>query len=84
MTRRSPNLRLHPSDLLEIHPHDASLRGISDGHRVRLRSQFGEAHAVARLTERVKPGEVFLSFHDPETATNSLIGDVRDRETNCP
>ncbi len=84
MTRRSSNLRLRPSDELEIHPRDAAARSIGDGARVRLRSRFGEAHATARVTDRVSPGVVFLSFHDPATSTNALTSDVRDRLTDCP
>ena len=84
MTRRSSNLRLRPTDELEIHPRDAAARGIKDGARVRLRSASGEAHATARLTDRVSPGVVFLSFHDPATTANSVTGDIRDRLTDCP
>jgi formate dehydrogenase alpha subunit len=84
MTRRTPNLMLVQSDALEIHPRDAARRGIADGDRVAVVSIQGEAHAVARLTERVAPGVLFLSFHFPETATNAVTGDVRDRVTGCP
>ncbi len=84
MTRRSPNLRLHPSDELQIHPNDAALRGIQDGARVRLRSSSGEARAIARVTDEVSPGVLFLSFHDPATSTNALTSEVRDRLTDCP
>jgi formate dehydrogenase major subunit len=84
MTRRSSNLQLHPFDELQIHPHDAASRGITDGARVRLRSQSGEAHATARVTNEVSPGVLFLSFHDPATAANAVTGDVRDRMTDCP
>lgn len=27
---------------------------------------------------------LFLSFHFPETVTNAMTGDVRDRVTGCP
>ena len=84
MTRRSSNLRLRPTDELEIHPRDAAARGIEDGARVRLRSRFGQAHATARVTDRVSPGVVFLSFHDPATAANAVTSDTRDRLTDCP
>lgn len=84
MTRRSSNLRLRPSDELEIHPRDAAARGIEDGARVRLRSRFGEAHVTARVTAEVAPGVVFLSFHNPETHANAVTSDVRDRLTDCP
>jgi len=84
MTRRTPNLVLAPADALEIHPADAVARGIGDGDRVAVVSARGEARAVARVTERVAPGVLFLSFHFPETEANAVTGDVRDRLTGCP
>ncbi len=84
MTRRTRNVALAGADALEIHPGDAAARGIRDGDRVAVVSVRGEAHAVARVTERVAPGALFLSFHFPETATNAVTGDVRDRLTGCP
>jgi formate dehydrogenase alpha subunit len=84
MTRRTPNVTLVESDALEIHPRDAAGRGIADGDRVAVVSANGEARAVARVTERVAQGVLFLSFHFPETATNAVTGDVRDRLTGCP
>ena len=59
-------------------------RGISDGARVQITSATGTAIALARITRRVAPGTVFLSFHFPSTATNAVIGDVCDRITGCP
>jgi predicted molibdopterin-dependent oxidoreductase YjgC len=84
MTRRTPNLALAPMDVLEIHPTDAAAHRIADGDRVAVTSARGEARAVARVTERVSPGVLFLSFHFPETRTNAVTGGVRDRITGCP
>jgi predicted molibdopterin-dependent oxidoreductase YjgC len=84
MTRRTGNRDLHPGDVLEIHPRDAESRGITDGVRVRIASGAGEAHAEARVTDRVPAGVVFLSFHFPETGANAVTGDVRDRLSGCP
>ncbi len=84
MTRRTPNVILVGADALEIHPRDAAARGIADGDRVAVTSVHGEARAVARVTERIAPGVLFLSFHFPETTTNAVTGDVRDRVTGCP
>jgi formate dehydrogenase major subunit len=84
MTRRSSNLRLHPWDELQINASDAAARGIEDGSRIRLRSRFGEAHAIARVTDEVSAGVVFLSFHDPATSANAVTSEVRDRVTDCP
>jgi formate dehydrogenase major subunit len=84
MTRRTENNLLVQGDALEIHPIDAAPRGIADGDRVAVASAHGEARAVARVTERVPPGVVFLSFHFPETRTNAVTGEVRDRLSDCP
>jgi formate dehydrogenase major subunit len=84
MTRRSPNVLLRPADELEIHPADAENASLNDGDPVRVLSPFGEAGAVARLSERVNPGETFLSFHFPETGTNRLTSSVLDRLADCP
>ncbi|MCI0586009.1 MAG: formate dehydrogenase subunit alpha [Planctomycetes bacterium] len=84
LTRRTGNRDLVGGDRLEIHPEDAATRGIRDGDRVVVKSAFGEARASARLTDRVAPGTLFLSFHFPETGTNRLTSDVRDRLADCP
>jgi anaerobic selenocysteine-containing dehydrogenase len=42
--------------LLEIHPHDASTRRITDGQPVRVFNGRGEIRLTARLTEAVQPG----------------------------
>jgi len=84
MTRRTANVRLAPGDRLDVNPRDAAARGIGDGARVRVASAHGETHAIARLTDRVPEGCVFLTFHFPETGANAVTGPVRDRITGCP
>ncbi len=84
MTRRTANADIVGADQLEIHPEDARARGLADGDGVTVTSATGVAHAVARVTERVAPGVVFLSFHFPATGTNEVVGEVRDRLTDCP
>jgi len=84
MTRRTDNLRLGARDYLDIHPDDAFARGIRDGALVALTSAWGTTCAHARLTANVGAGTVFLSFHFPETATNTLTSTVLDRIADCP
>jgi len=84
MTRRSGALRLVCADFLQIHPDDARARGVADGDAVMIASSFGEAAAVAAVTDVVPPGTLFLSFHFPETGTNAVTSDVVDRLTDCP
>jgi formate dehydrogenase major subunit len=83
-TRRTDNVVWYPEDLLEIHPSDAELRGIRDGERVSLSSRKGEITLEAKVTERVPPGVVYTTFHDPETGANVVTTEYSDWATNCP
>ncbi len=83
-TRRTENSRWHEEDLLEIHPHDAELRGVREGDWVRLASRAGETTLRARITDRVAPGVVYTTFHHPMTQANVITTDHSDWATNCP
>jgi len=83
-TRRTDNVAWYHEDLLEIHPHDAETRGISDGDRVSLSSRKGEITLKASITERVQPGVVYTTFHNPETGANVVTTEYSDWATNCP
>ena len=43
---------------LDIHPHDASVRGIDDGNQVRIYNDRGSFSAKARVTEKARRGLV--------------------------
>ncbi|MDD2867305.1 formate dehydrogenase subunit alpha [Neomegalonema sp.] len=83
-TRRTDNVLWHDQDLLEIHPHDAELRGIREGDWVRLASRAGETSLRAKITDRVSPGVVYTTFHHPDTQANVVTTDFSDWATNCP
>ncbi|KFI28667.1 formate dehydrogenase [Haematobacter massiliensis] len=83
-TRRTANTVWHTEDVLEIHPHDAEVRGIREGDWVRLASRAGETTLRAELTDRVSPGVVYTTFHHPETQANVITTDYSDWATNCP
>ena len=83
-TRRTENVAWHAEDRLELHPHDAEHRGISEGDRVALRSRVGETTLRAHLTERVAPGVVYTTFHHPGSGANVVTTDNSDWATNCP
>ncbi|MFP1644774.1 formate dehydrogenase subunit alpha [Pontitalea aquivivens] len=83
-TRRTENVVWHDQDLLEIHPHDAEVRGVKDGDQVRLASRSGETTLRARITDRVSPGVVYTTFHHPDTQANVITTDYSDWATNCP
>ena len=83
-TRRTKNTVWHPEDLLEVHPSDAETRGITDGMLVSLRSRKGEITLHAQITERVQPGIVYTTFHNPETGANVVTTEYADWATDCP
>lgn len=84
MTRRTPNLELHPSDTLDMAPEDAGRLGLREGERVRVRSRTGSAELPVRVTPAVKTGELFASFHSTEVFLNRITGPHRDRFVLTP
>jgi formate dehydrogenase major subunit len=83
-TRRTGNVVWHAEDVLEIHPHDAEVRGISDGDWVGLTSRAGETVLRAKVSEKIAPGVVYTTFHFPETNANVVTTENSDWATNCP
>ena len=83
-TRRTHNVVWHDEDRLEIHPHDADVRGIQDGDWVGIASRAGETVMRAIVTDRVQPGVVYTTFHFPESGANVVTTDNSDWATNCP
>jgi len=83
-TRRTENSRWHEEDRLEIHPHDAEVRGIVDGDWVGISSRSGETVLRADVSERVQPGVVYTTFHFPESGANVITTEHSDWATNCP
>jgi formate dehydrogenase major subunit len=83
-TRRTGNVVWHAEDVLEIHPHDAEERGISDGDWVGLTSRAGDTVLRAQVSTRIAPGVVYTTFHFPETNANVVTTENSDWATNCP
>jgi formate dehydrogenase major subunit len=83
-TRRTENMVWYAEDLLEVHPSDAELRGIHEGELVSLSSRKGEITLRATITERVQPGVVYTTFHNPETGANVVTTEYSDWATSCP
>ncbi|GAB3975865.1 formate dehydrogenase subunit alpha [Plantactinospora veratri] len=83
-TRRTSNVEWHPEDVLEIHPHDAEVRGINDGDEVTLASRVGATSLRAVLSDRMPVGVVYTTFHHPVTGANVVTTENSDWATNCP
>ena len=83
-TRRTENVRWHAEDVLEIHPHDAEVRGIRDGDAVQLASRVGATVLHAQIADRMPVGVVYTTFHHPVTGANVVTTEHSDWATNCP
>jgi formate dehydrogenase major subunit len=83
-TRRTGNVAWHPEDVLEIHPHDAEVRGINDGDLVTLASRVGSTSLHAKISDRMPTGVVYTTFHHPVTGANVVTTEHSDWATNCP
>jgi len=83
-TRRTANSAWHPEDTLEIHPHDAEERGVSEGAWVGIQSRVGNTVLRACISQRVRPGVVYTTFHHPLSGANVITTDNSDWATNCP
>lgn len=84
MTMRTPNRELRPTDILMVSQADSTKLSIADGEIVRLRSNYGHAVLPVEVTDKVKSGELFASFHDPAVFLNYATGPTRDRFTQAP
>ncbi len=85
LSRRSAGLEeLSPPAPFEIHPEDAAAEGISEGQIVQITSRRGTVRARAVLTERSRPGMIFMPFHFREAAANLLTNDALDPVAKIP
>ncbi len=85
-TRRTDVVQLlaGAEDRVQIHPEDAARLGICDDQPIGIASRRGAIRVQAQVTDAVRPGNLFMTFHFPQTRTNSLIGDFSDSYTMCP
>ncbi|MGB2712699.1 MAG: formate dehydrogenase subunit alpha [Vicinamibacterales bacterium] len=84
MTGRTASTVLRPTDLLEMAPVDATRLSVDDGEQVRLVSRYGEASLPLQISGRIKPGELFATFHTSGVFLNRVIGPHRDHVAGAP
>ena len=75
-------LEREPELFVEINPDDAACLKVAGGDVVTVTTLRGETEALARLTDRVKKGVVFMPFHFP--GTNILTTEITDPEAKIP
>ena len=83
-TALSPRLSAHlPEPFLDIHPDDAARLAIGPAALVLVKNPTGRAILRARITDSVKPGQVFASMHwTGETAPSARIDALVPAETD--
>jgi len=86
-TRSSGSSRLKkfsPQAFLEIGASDAQKLAIADGEKVKIISPVGELTALAKITDTLPEGMLFIPVSFPGTPVNRLFGIVLDPETKTP
>ncbi|MEE9307642.1 MAG: formate dehydrogenase subunit alpha [Spirochaetia bacterium] len=85
MSRRVDGLHaIRPDGFVEIHPDDAAVLKLSDGDMAQITSRRGTVTAKTVVTERSRPGTVFMTFHYREAAANILTNDALDPVAKIP
>jgi formate dehydrogenase alpha subunit len=85
MSRRAEKLNQEVAEAyVEIHPDDAKSIGLNGNRSVKVSSRRGEIELQARITDRIKPGVVFIPFHFAEAAANALTNSAFDPIAKIP
>ena len=89
-TGLAPDLCRHtPEPYVEIHPADAEHLGVVDGALARVQTAQGEAVALAKVTDRQRPGAIFMPMHwtaafAPSGRANGLVAARVDPQSGQP
>lgn len=79
MTRNSSTLdEIRPYELAEIHPTDASRLGLKELEFARVSSRRGSVLTRVTITDKVKPGNMFMTFHYKDSPVNELTNAAFD------
>jgi formate dehydrogenase major subunit len=84
MTRRTPNKDIITEDILHIHPEDAAAKGVKTGDWVMIFSDRGRTNMKISVSDIVKKGVLYTTFHFPEASINYLTSNVSDQYTMTP
>jgi formate dehydrogenase alpha subunit len=85
MTRNSPTLHAEmPEGHVEVHPDDAAKLGLQSYDMAKLVSRRGEVVTRVMVTDLIKPGNVFMSFHFMEANANVLTNPALDPISKIP
>jgi len=89
-TALAPELGRHaPEPYVEIHPTDAAPQGLTEGRLTRVATAQGQAVVVARVSDRQRPGSIFMPMHwsaayAPSGQANPLVAQIVDPRSGQP
>jgi ferredoxin-nitrate reductase len=84
-TGKVPRLQaMDPEALLEIHPDDAVVSGVEDGAFAAITSRRGSVTARVKVSDRIRPGTVFLPMHWGSAQENACAVNTLLHEQACP
>jgi formate dehydrogenase major subunit len=72
-----------PEGYVQINTEDAKRLGIKNGEKVKVRSRRGESIPVARVTDEVAPGVLYMAMHFAQGA-NMLTNTALDPLSKMP
>lgn len=85
MTRRTQILeREERFPFVEINNEDAGRLGIANREYILVSTRRAEVKAMARVTDIVVPGALFMTFHYKESPANALTINALDPEAKIP
>jgi predicted molibdopterin-dependent oxidoreductase YjgC len=85
MTRKSSAInQVSPTGYVEIHTSDADKLGIQDGDKVEVISIRGKVNTLAKVTNNIEIGWLFMPFHFCEGPANMLTIDALDPIAKIP
>jgi len=85
MTRKSAVInQVSATGYIEIHPSDAGKLNISDGDSVQVGTRRGNVTTLAKVTDDIEKGWIFMPFHFAEGPANMLTSDALDPIAKIP
>ncbi|PMP64593.1 formate dehydrogenase subunit alpha [Desulfurella multipotens] len=83
-TRKTKNVAFYDADYLEINEKDAVKLNISNNDLVEVKSESAKITLKAKVTDKIKPGVLFTTFHFTDPKTNALLSQNTDWATDTP
>lgn len=84
VTGRLRELQKIPVDFVEVHPADARRLGLEENQHVQIKSVRGGADFKVRITDNVKEGMLFTTFHSARNIINHATIDAVDPTSRQP